>query len=249
VLSAVISCAGVVLARDAPQLGTNSMSLPTLRLAAVDTRGEMQISPLLSAVGAGDIGRVKELLDSGVLADDPSSSRSPLIQAITNFRGSGALYCDIAIVRVLLERGADPNRADPQMGALPLLSAFDVGDAECARILKNAGARADIRGEGGRTILMSAVGAAARTGNVGLLDLAISWNAGVNDRALDGATALHEAVRINGSGVATSLLDRGVNPCLKNDIGQTPLDMALNLRRSAALIDVLRRATHCPAPG
>jgi uncharacterized protein len=203
------------------------------------------VTPLLAAVGSGDEARVRALLQAGAQPDDPTSPRSPLVQAVTSFRGSGTLYCNIPIVRLLLSHGADPNRRDQQIGALPLLTAFGVGDLECARTIRDAGGRPDMREDGGRTILLSAVIGASNTANVGLLDAAIKWGIDVNDRATDGSTALHEAVRIQSADIATALLERGADPCLKNNIGQTPLAMALNLHRPPQLVDLLRRVTRC----
>lgn len=58
-------------------------------------------------------------------------------------------------------------------------------------------------------------------------------------------TALHEVVRIDspridGADVANLLLQRGANPCLRNNIGQTPLDMAVNLGRGLRLRNLLQ---------
>ena len=152
-------------------------------------------------------------------------------------------------MQLLLKHGADPNRPDPQIGALPLLTAFDVGDMNCARIIKDAGGRVDGREVGGRNILTAAVGAAARRHDMSFLDVAIGWGVDPNVRADDGATALHEAVGISSAEVAQALLDRGVDPCVRNELGQTPLDMAINLTRPDALLDALRRATRCRERG
>jgi ankyrin repeat protein len=213
----------------------------------VEAKSASSVTPLMIAVGGNDEARVRNLLASGANPDDPSGSRSPLILAITTFRPGEkpALVCNVGIVRALLEHGADPNRPDPATGTLPLLAAFDVGDMSCARIIRSAGGRAEGHDQSGRTILICAVGAASRSRNTQILDLAISWGSGPNERTGGGATALHEAVRVNSPEVARALLARGANPCIRNDLGQTPLDMANNLKRSPALIEVLRPVTRC----
>jgi ankyrin repeat protein len=78
-----------------------------------------------------------------------------------------------------------------------------------------------------------------------ILDLAINWGIDRNARSDDGSTALHEAVSIRSLKAIEALLDRGVDPCIENAIGQTPLAMAVNLRRERGIIDLLKRKTQC----
>jgi ankyrin repeat protein len=208
--------------------------------------GRGGVTPLLDAVGRDDINEVQQLLDGGARPDDPAAGRSPLIQAITlRFDADNHLHCSLPIVNLLLDHGADANRPDPTIGTMPILAAFTDGDIDCADALRKAGARVNARDAGGHTILTSAVGAAARLGDMHVLDVAIQWGIDKNDRADDGYTALHEAVRIQSVRVVAALLERGIDPCIKNAIGQTPLAMAINLKRAPAMVDVLSRATHC----
>jgi ankyrin repeat protein len=232
-------CGGLPAVRAAAQAGVAMPSGPAHQNGVV-TR-------LLAAVGAGDVALVHRLLQSGANPNDPAAGRSPLIQAITSFnpRASVALTCNHRIVQLLLSYGADPNRPDPRTGALPLLTAFDVGDVACARMIRNAGGRADARDAGGRSLLTAAVGAAARHRDTSILNVAIDWGADPNERSNDGTTALHEAVRVDSAEVAQALLDRGADPCARNDLGQTPLEMAVSLKRSEALVRALRLVTHC----
>ena len=63
------------------------------------------------AVWSDDLGRVRELLQAGTLADDTGSDKTPLMEAVDELE---AFYdADRAAMTVLLlERGADPNRRD-----------------------------------------------------------------------------------------------------------------------------------------
>lgn len=64
---------------------------------------------------------------------------------------AAAAACDRETMRVLLERGADPN-AKQQMDYTPLHGAAGRGDVEMARILLEHGADPDARGADGQTI-------------------------------------------------------------------------------------------------
>ena len=230
------------------QLLSNEIDVrPTNRSEA--TMDQLRVTPLLAAVGARDVEKVQKLLESGINPDDPRAGRSPLIQAIMS-RGKTRVECDLPIVRLLLTHGADPNRADPNLGMLPLFQAFAIGDLECAKILRAAGAQPDMRGMGGSTILYYAVDAAAQTGDLSLVDVALSWGIDKNVQLENGETALYEVVDIRGAKILQALLDRGFDPCIKTKRGKTPLDNAMNIYREGSqtekeILSILRSATKC----
>lgn len=226
---------------------TESMSQPRdAQTEGVET-AVLVVTPLLTAVGAADVVVVQRLLESGADPDDPTASRSPLVQAITSLRTGDqpALVCNVSIVQELLKHGANPNRADPGIAALPLQAAFDVGSIECIRLLLDAGARADLPEPDGRTALIAAVGAASRLGDMSLLDEALRLEVDINERTKNGWTALHEAVRVNSISVVNYLLAKGADVCVLNDIEQTPLQMAINLERDRLLVEALRGGADC----
>jgi ankyrin repeat protein len=238
VLVAILSCCGQGCSSGDPE-----------QVAFDPVKGNATtVSPLLAAVGTGNEALVRRLLESGAVPDQPTAARSTLIQAITSF-GPGAkptLACNQPIVKLLLDHGADPNRPDPVIDSLPLMTAFDIGDIECARLIRAAGGNPDGREKGGRTLLMAATGAAARRHDTAILDIAINWGSGPNDRDQHGGTALHQAVDDNSAEVAKALLEPGADPCLRNGISQTPLYMAINLSRSRPLIEVLEAVRCAP---
>jgi ankyrin repeat protein len=88
-------------------------------------------------------------------------------------------------VQTLLERGADPNRAD-ENGVTPLLAASTAGNLGIARALLEAGAAPNLGDGQGRTPLM----AAAKAGKPALVELLLSRGADPKAVALDGTTAL-----------------------------------------------------------
>ncbi len=215
-----------------------------------EARVPRPMTPLLSAVSAGDVEKVRQLLESGSNPDDPTAAMSPLVLA-TMSRGGYKSGCKLPIVQLLLKHGANPNRPDTVLGTLPLLQAFGIGDMKCAEIIRAAGAPADTRGAGGENILHNAVRAAATSGDMSPIDVALSWGIAKDIQLQDGSTALHEAVRHGSDKTVKALLDRGVNPCIKNLIGQTPLDEAVNLSsdrpgpHGLEIISIFRAATKC----
>lgn len=208
----------------------------------VDARG---ISPLLDAVNANDIARVKELLELGAQPDPPGVARSLLGSAIHRIQ-DGRFVCATDIIRLLLDHGADPNRPDPRIRSYPLEDALEIGDMACAQLLREKGAKLEQNGGDSYKLMVSAVKGVVLTGNLKLLDLVIGW--GVDPNAIDPKTgfySLSQAVWDNNIKVAQALLDRGVNPCLRESDGSTPLDVARSLKRSAGLISLLESVTQC----
>jgi ankyrin repeat protein len=206
-----------------------------------------KVTPLLQAVARGEVQRVHELLEAGAAPDDPAALRSPLVQAIVNFQADGSkqLYCNSAMVRDLLDHGADPNRPDPDLHTLPMLATFDVGDMECAHMIRDAGGRIDVADADGNTLLESAVATSARLNDLSILDSALHMGVAPNSRKPTGETALHKTVFINSVPLVKALLERGVDPCIRDDIGQTPLEMAEGFGRSSDMLNLLRSAAQC----
>src|SRR5215475_13530175 len=88
---------------------------------------------LWEAAGRGDVAAVRKLLDEGTPVD-----------AKTRYGATALSFaCDkgqVEVVKLLLERGADPNAKDTFYGATPLAWASQHGGIEVARILVEKGA-------------------------------------------------------------------------------------------------------------
>jgi ankyrin repeat protein len=210
---------------------------PLLR-PEVSTNAGSEMSELLEQVGSQDVAGVASLLKAGAKPDVSGDPRSPLVQAITS-RQQDKIFCSREIVKLLLDYGADPNRPDPRIGALPLHTALEVGDRECAQMIRLAGGQIETLDDRGFSTLSAATLGGSRAGTPELIDLVISWGVNPNTRDRDGATSLHHAVRVKSAEMVAWLLARGVDPCLRNGIGQTPLEMAKNLERSSVLVSAL----------
>lgn len=83
---------------------------------------------LREAASAGDVAKVKEILDRG--AD---------VNAANSYGGTALAFASrrghVEVVRLLLERGADPHRKNPFNGSTPILAALRQGHPETARLL------------------------------------------------------------------------------------------------------------------
>ncbi|NWR94489.1 CDN2B inhibitor, partial [Furnarius figulus] len=105
---------------------------------------------LASAAARGDLQRLGELLDG---AADPNTfnsyGRTP-IQVM--------MLGSPRVAELLLQRGADPNRADPRTGCFPAHDAARAGFLETLSALHRAGARLDRPDGSGRLPLDVAAG-------------------------------------------------------------------------------------------
>ena len=126
----------------------DAMLLPVLRNAgdSLDAPtilfGSSPYSPLGAAAQFGHVDAVRALLDLGATLDPAVLKRSILSNRV-------------AIVRLLLDAGADVNHVDPATGMTPLIyaSAVDFGESTMVDMLLAAGARPDVKDKDGLTAL------------------------------------------------------------------------------------------------
>src|SRR5262249_4694322 len=124
-------------------------------LLVADACDRQPPDPLIQAVRTGSLDTITRLLDSGADLNLPGATgddwdATPLQHAILA-RQSGS-------VRLLLDRGADPNRTGPNAPAPLLLAAGDT-DPTFVNLLLAHGADPAIEGENGITPLSHAVAA------------------------------------------------------------------------------------------
>ena len=119
--------------------------------SSVDLRGNRENSPLHSAAFYGDIEMVRVLLDYGVDVNIRNDvGFTPLYFAPNPYSN------DPGAVRLLLDRGADPNLG--RNGETPLHEASRYGKVEMARLLIEHGASVEVKGANGKTALEIASG-------------------------------------------------------------------------------------------
>ncbi|KNC83936.1 hypothetical protein SARC_03830 [Sphaeroforma arctica JP610] len=199
-------------------------------------RGSMAISytaksraPLIAAVKSLKTSEVERLLDSGedinqTFKEHTGEVRTPLHWAVWLEKEK--------MVRLLLERGSDPNVPD-QDQASPLHIAAAFAQPEMMKLLLDHKADVNIPGQRNWTALHDA----AFGGATNVIELLLQAGADINSRNLGKDTPLHSAVAQDMVEAANLLLTSGACPHLRNWDNMRPIDI-VNTRiahsRSAA---------------
>src|SRR5262249_33765308 len=117
------------------------------RGADATERDDAGISPVLSGAASGDLETVRLLLDAGAKAEDfPQSNMARAAAAVAGMRTPlmwAAYHNDVRMVRLLLERGADPNQSTYYGN--PLSHACWSDSFEAAELLISRGANVNAR--------------------------------------------------------------------------------------------------------
>jgi ankyrin repeat protein len=137
------------------------LGLGALMLIACACEQRPPDSALIQAARTGSLDTIKLLLDSGVDVNLPGATgdgwdATPLQHAI--------LARQSRAVRLLLDRGADPNRVASSNAPSPLLLAAGDTDPTFVNLLLAHGADPAVEGEGGLTPLSRAVSAGTING-------------------------------------------------------------------------------------
>ena len=185
---------------------------------------------LESAIVDQDFDAVRAAISAGARVRDPlPSGASCLNRAV--------VVQNVSIVRLLLASGADPNEPDPLSLATPLAAAAYATHRALVEALLKGGA--DPNKRFGQGLYMTALGqaaqAAASAGMGALIHAGADLNAwnlepprdypeGYRGRA-EGRTALMIAAADGNYSAVLGLLDGGADPRLKNEKGQTAIDL------------------------
>lgn len=182
-----------------------------------------EVSPLLEAVYRRDRADVERLLAQAPELDVHEAAAL----------GRGERLRELLATQPELARAWSPD------GFTPLhLVAFFSGDAECARLLLDAGADPDTRARNAMEV--TPLNSAAASGQRALAALLLDRGADVHASQHGGYSTLHSAAANGDVELAELLLERGADPRRAAEDGRTPADMA-DERRHPQLAERLRR--------
>jgi hypothetical protein len=157
--------------------------LTAIVVAGVACDGPVTHEPLCIAADRSDTHEVQRLLDAGIPPDTTDTGVTPLMTASRNG--------DLAIMRLLIDKGADVNRQDTYLNAwTPLLHALHTQQRAAVLLLLERGANPNTPGAGGETPLMLA----AQDNDVTLVAALLARGADARARSGLGQTALDIAV-------------------------------------------------------
>jgi ankyrin repeat protein len=178
--------------------------------ADVNAKNRRRSTPIFWAIH--DTARVELLLAHG------ADTTAKLIEGSTLLRQVALLGNSNATLRVLLERGMDPNLAT-NTGLTPLMAAANRGNVEAMKMLLAKNAVADAKNAAGASALIFA----ANSGNPAAVALLLEKGADVNTRTKRGESALNAAATQGVEESLRLLLDRGAKVNNQDERGYSPL--------------------------
>jgi ankyrin repeat protein len=164
---------------------------------------------LMRAIEQSDLAAVERALKAGANVNAGGTSGTPLMQS--------AICSTAACMRLLLDRGADPNAAN-QAGSTALM--WSAADAGKIRVLLDKGASVNAQANSGRTALSVA---ASSAGNIEGVKLLLARGA---DAKMSRALTVCAAAGSGDEAILQAVLAAGGNPNERLPNGMTPLMLA-----------------------
>lgn len=208
---------------DVSELAAELASHPELAQAPDPAGDILDVTPVHHAVTAGQLDALRVLLEHAERA----------IVGAARALGTAAAQQNVAMVKLLLEHGAD---------ATHLGAGGWVLHPELAPLLAAAGARVE---PGGDWMRLSCTGNQGRKDNPEFVRALLRHGARVDDRrrqgvTATGATALHYVAKAGFLKTIQVLLEHGADPEARDDDGKTPLDWLAKASKSVDR-DAVRR--------
>jgi ankyrin repeat protein len=198
-----------------------------------DGQDERRDSPLQAAVRRDDVEMAAFLLDRGAnLHHGVDPDGAVLFIASTHKYSS-------RMTKLLLRHGADPNAADRE-GCTPLYHVAQTYYPDVLETLIRGGADVNVRTPDGSTPLHSAsCGTDPESRAIRIL---VEHGAKLDAQDHRGFTPLHAAMERTMATAATTLLDLGADPTIRDDEGRTPVQLVTESVKSyPGIPEVVRR--------
>ncbi|XP_073706142.1 ankyrin repeat, SAM and basic leucine zipper domain-containing protein 1 [Garra rufa] len=192
---------------------------PCAEFSEAPLKGEDEVSTLKRAITAGNVERVRELLDSGLDVETRLGfGWTPLMCAVH--------VAHYELAELLLDYGASANFSRDHytvlMAACTAASASEEMISRCVALLLSRNADPNVCNRSSMTCLMLA----ARDGYCQVINLLVSHGAELNFQNDNGLTALIIAVQYGREAAVLKLLQLGADKFIKNKTGKTAADMA-----------------------
>lgn len=233
--------------------------------ATVDAQNKRGETALLYAVWEKKVEAVRVLLEFGADPHKKSWDDTPFVNATYAGREIAQLITEASkhkssavgnaaqeemlrsasfsgnfeLVRDLIRQGTNINAPEQESGWTAFIYAAAKGSLDIVQILLAAGADVNAASYSGQTALSEA----AYWGHLEIVNLLICVGADVNLHEIDDTTPLMKALMFGfGSfDIVKALLDAGADPNIRNNGGQTALDIALE-KNNTAVAQILRQA-------
>lgn len=205
----------------------------TLICAAVSGTDPSQELMKLDMAQPGAYESVIQLLDSGASSNAYTSDGD---RALFHAVKSG----NRAIVKLLLDRGADPNVSFNDATGSPLDFAVLSGDPEMVTLIIRAKADVNYKMRGALTALHTACMQKESELAGRIITILLQNGADANAVTHMGATPLMNAVEADNTAAVKILLSHGADPRIRNIKGKTALDLAVSGGKNSGIITLLK---------
>jgi len=198
------------------------------------------VTPMAEAAGTNNGAVVERLLKAGVSPNTMATTEGETILMTASRVGN------TEAVKILLEHGADPNAKETFKGQTALMWAASEGHADIIRLLLAKGADPKIMSDDRDTTLpklpagspvapvsrggLTALSFAARQGQIEAVNALLEGGSNINQKDVDGNSALVLAILNKHYDLAQTLVARGADVNLANKAGRSPLYTAVDLR-------------------